>query len=502
MCLLNTRMKYSHYYHKTYNEYLNETGEAGNVRQVLHPIVYVDGLPLLRLDEVVFFETGEIGITMGLSENYAEVLVLSKSPISPNIQATRTGKLLSVPLRTELLGKTIDALGIPLDLSPITQEIEEYRSVHAKPLSIGLRKKINRPFFTGVSIVDLLIPLGHGQRELVIGDRKTGKSSFLLQCILSQVRQGTICIYAAIGQKSQDIQKIRAYLEQHGLLQNTILIATSPADAIGMIYLTPYTAMTIAEYFRDKGHDCLVILDDLTTHAKFYRELSLIARRFPGRSSYPGDMFFAHAQLLERAGNFGVGDGREYSITCLPVASTTEGNISGYIQTNLMSITDGHIFLDEKLFTMGRRPAVNHHLSVTRVGRQTQSLIRWGVNRELNTFLAWVDKTRAVAHFGAELNTGINSILEMAERIETFFNQHNDVVLPINVQILLFSLLWIGEWQGKDRATINVDLQKIATNYEKNLEYRQMVDTLIKESKDFNNLLGKVTPTKQAYLPT
>lgn len=493
-------MQYSQYYHKTYDQYLNELGEAGNVRQVLHPIVHVDGLPLLRLDEVVYFETGEVGITIGLSEDFAEVLVLSKNAIHPGTQATRTDRLMSIPLRTELLGKSLDPLGLPLGQVNMQTEIEEYRTVHTTPLHIGMRKAINRPFYTGVSIVDLMIPLGHGQRELVIGDRKTGKTTLLFQTLLSQAKLGTVCVYAAIGQKSQDIYYLQSFLEKHGITDNTIIVGSGSADATGMIYLTPYTAMTVAEYFRDKGKDCLVILDDLTMHAKTYREISLLAKRFPGRSSYPGDMFYVHSRLLERAGNFGGGE-EERSITCLAVAATAEGNLSGYIQTNLMSITDGHIYLDEKLFTEGRRPGVNHNLSVTRVGRQTQSLVRWGINRELNTFLAWVEKTKSVAHFGAELNTGITSILGMAEKIETFFNQHADVVLPINVQILLFSLIWLGEWQNEDRAALNTHISKITELYKTDQSYRETVDKFIDNIKDFNTLLVELGKDKQKYLP-
>lgn len=492
-------MQFPHYYNKTYDQYLNELGEAGNVREVIHPIVHVDGLPLLRLDEVVYFETGEVGITIGLSEGFAEVLVLAKTPIPPGTQATRTDRLISVPLRTDILGKFLDPLGVQLEKVTVQEEIEEFRAVHATPLHIGMRKAINRPFYTGVSIVDLMIPLGQGQRELVIGDRKTGKTTFLLQTLLTQAKLGTICIYAAIGQKSQDIQYLQDFLTKHNIAENTIVVCSGSADPTGMIFLTPYTAMTIAEYFRDKGRSSLIILDDLTTHAKVYREISLLGKRFPGRSSYPADMFYAHARLLERAGNFGSGE-EERSITCLPVAATTEANLSGYIQTSLMSITDGHIFLDEKLFTEGRRPGVNHNLSVTRTGRQTQSLVRWGINRELNTFLTWVEKTKSVAHFGAELNTGITSIMQMAEKIETFFNQHTDTVLPINVQILLFSLIWLGEWQEADRANLNMNIQKIANQYQEDQAYKLSVDTFIENAKDFNSLLVDLGKNKDRYL--
>ncbi|MCA9389951.1 F0F1 ATP synthase subunit alpha [candidate division WWE3 bacterium] len=474
---------------KSFESYLENANEVGFVEKVIHPITHIKGLPGVHPEELVVFETGELGQVFSVNEDSHEILLFKKQPAKIGTRVARTQKTLEIPLTNELLGKTISPLGIDVQTGQSIQG-QEYRDLRSIPPGISERAKITSPLITGVNIVDLLIPLGKGQRELVIGDRKTGKTNFLLQTMLTQSQAGTICIYAGIGKRLLEIKQVEEFLNQNNIRNNSIIVASSASESIGTIYLTPYTAMTIAEYFRDQGRDVLIILDDLTTHAKYYREISLLANRFPGRSSYPGDMFFEHARLLERAGNFKTEDGKEVSITCLPVAETIEGNISGYIQTNLMSITDGHIFFDNELFAQGRRPAVNYFLSVTRVGRQTQSTIRWGINRELNTFLGFLEKTQSFVHFGAELNEGITTLLSMGEKITSFFNQHMSVVIPINLQVLLFSLIWIGTWQTASKSEMSTDMQQITNKYLSDEEYRSKLHSIIDSAKDFNALLG------------
>ena len=236
-----------------------------------------------------------------------------------------------------------------------------------------------RPMFTGMTLVDLMIPLGRGQRELVLGDRKTGKTQFLLQAALAQASVGTVCVYACIGKKKAEILRVKEFFAKEGILDKTVIVASSSQDSTGEIFTCPYTAMAVAEFFRDRGQDTLVLLDDMTTHAKFYREMSLLLRKFPGRDSYPGDIFHIHSKLLERSGNFVIkkdGNEMDVAITCLPAAETIQGDLTGYIQTNLMSMTDGHIYFDNELFFKGRRPAINPFISVTRVGYQTQTSLR------------------------------------------------------------------------------------------------------------------------------
>jgi F-type H+/Na+-transporting ATPase subunit alpha len=478
---------------KEFNTLLEETEEIGFVQMISHPIVYISGLPTAKMNEVILFETGEIGWVLSLHDEQVEVLVLSSTPLKMGVRAVRTHSLLEIPVGDDFFGHSVNPLGRSIYKNVILNP-KEMRSVESPSPGISEREKVSVPFETGVAIVDLTVPLGKGQRELVIGDRKTGKSEFLLQCMVSQVRQGSICIYACIGKKRIDVKKVEHFIQEQGLSENCIVVASSSSDSLGMIYLTPYSAMSMAEYFRDQGRDVLLILDDLTTHAKFYREVSLIGKKFPGRSSYPGDIFYTHSRLLERAGNFKKNGGGEVSITCLPVAETVEGDISGYIQTNIMSMTDGHVYFDTEIFETGRKPAVNNFLSVTRVGRQTQTVLRWGVNREIMSFMTLLEKTQDFVHFGAEINEGIKSTLAMGERVMTFFNQPMGKIMELNVQIILFSLIWVGLLNNYDMSSLRVFMDKTAYQYHKDQEFKNRVDDLINSSSDFNVLLGKIAP--------
>lgn len=336
-------------------------------------------------------------------------------------------------------------------------------------------------------MVDLLVPLGKGQRQLVIGDRKTGKTSFLRQTILKQAKLGTICIYAAIGKKKTDIKKVESYFKNAGIADQTVIVAAGSEDPSGTIYLAPYAAMTLAEYFRDEGHDVLVVLDDLFTHAKFYREIMLIGRRFPGRNAYPADIFYTHARLLERAGNFILQNGMEHSITCLPVVESVEGDIAGFIQTNIMSMTDGHIFFDNDMFGQGRRPAINSFLSVSRVGRQTQTPLRLSLHRELVSFLTLHQRMENFSHFSTEAGAGVKRTIEVAERIFAFFTQSADEVKSIDLQLIIFGILWMEYWQ--DIALMQRDIEQINHVYTNSIEAQALVKEIVENAKTLNDML-------------
>ncbi len=489
---------YRNYSRNSFQSLLEETGETGFVEYVTPPFVYVSGIPYAKPREVVLLETGDVGEILALTPDHAEIIIFSKSDISVGTRVVRTGRVLEVPTSDDLLGTSISPLGVSLyEAQPIKPQ-NVFRPVETLPLDISRREKITKTFETGVSVTDLMVPLGKGQRELIIGDRKTGKTEFLQQCMLSQAKKGVICIYACIGKQKIDIKQVEDFVRASNIGKNCIIVATSNSDPLGLIHITPYAGMSIAEYFRDTGRDVLLILDDLTTHAKYYREISLISRRFPGRSSYPGDIFFTHSRLLERAGNFKTESGVN-SITCLPVAETIEGDISGFIQTNLMSITDGHIFFDKELFTQGRRPSINYFLSVTRVGRQTQNALRWGVNRELNSFLTLLEKTQSFVHFGAELNAGIKATLDMGEKILSFFDQPIKKVMDIELQIMIFCLIWVGAIKSESNEKTKFTVRKFIQVYDNNPMFVEKVHTLLNSSSDFNVLLGKVS-SKQGEL--
>ncbi len=483
---------------KNFQQYLTQSEEIGFVEACNQSIVYASGLPNATLQEILIFEGGELGTVLSLSRDQVEILLFSKYSVKAGMRVTRTGLKQEIPVGFELLGKTIDPFGHPLNTSKPIEEPKTSRPIDISPTGINTRARIEQSFETGITLVDMLIPLGKGQRELVIGDRKTGKTSFLYQTILKQASLGTICIYAGIGKKKTDIKKVEAFFHAAGIEDNTVIIATSSEDPAGVIYLTPYAAMTLAEYFRDEGHDVLVVMDDLFTHAKFYREIMLIGKRFPGRNAYPADIFYAHARLLERAGNFVLANGTEHAITCLPVVESVEGDIAGFIQTNLMSMTDGHIYFDVDMFTKGNRPAINPFISVSRVGRQTQSPLRLSLNRELISFLTLHRKLESFSHFSAEAGADIKRTLAVAERISTFFTQGANEVKSLDLQIVVFCLLWIDYWQ--DLLKMEKDIAVINQTYKNSIGAQSLVKELVGSVKSLNELLLQVRKQQDKIL--
>lgn len=486
---------------KKFNDYLNETGEIGYVKKVVNVIVYADGLPTAHPGEVVVFEGGQIGQITALKQDLVEILTFSKKTVRTGEKIARTGRLNTIQVGPELLGKIITPLGNLINDTLGSIKAQETRPIETLPSGIMTRRLIKKQLDTGVGIVDLMVPIGHGQRELVIGDRKTGKTNFLLQTIVSAVRQNNICIYAAIGKKKIDIKKVEEYLKLNGVLDKVIIVASTSQDPAGEIFLTPYTAMTIAEYFRDHNQDSVVILDDLLNHAKFYRELSLIANKFPGRNSYPGDIFYVHSRLMERAGNFFVNN-QETAITCIPVVESSQGDFSGYIQTNVMSMTDGHIYFDSNLFSEGRRPAINPFLSVTRVGKQTQSLSKRSINRELLSFMTLFEKLRNYSHFGAELTDSVKVTLNTGNKLLGIFEQDPNNIIPGNVQAILLTLVWGGKIQDTDPGKITEYRSKITNLYLNDPAYRKNVDDAINNTNTFNDLLLYIQNNIHEFLPS
>lgn len=470
-----------------FDSYLDKVGEIGEVEEIMHSIVYVTGLPLARPYEAIVFENGNVGQVISMTKDRVEVLILDNSNIRVGTKAARTDDMLQVPISAEMIGKMVDPLGRVLAGGNYTLEKVKYTAVDTQPHGIVGREKIKNPLETGVSIVDTIVPLSKGQRELVIGDRKTGKTEFLLQTMVNQSKLGTTCIYAIIGQQKENIKSRYEFLKEKGVLNNGLMIATSSSDASGLIFFTPFTAMTIAEFFRDLGRDVLIILDDMTTHARIYREISLLARRFPGRNAYPGDIFYLHSRIIERAGNF-----RKGSITALPVAETIMGDLSGYLQTNLMAMTDGHIFFDIDLYNSGKRPAVSPFLSVTRVGHTSQTPLQRDTSRQILSFLVTYERMKQFVHFGAEAGETIKSILEMGKKIDLFFDQSSDELIPINSNMVILALIWAGEWKETAIGNLDKEYEKITLNYSTNDTYKKKIDEIINTSKTFAELINSV----------
>lgn len=308
---------------KDFDTYFKETTEIGYIQSITSSIFYVNGLPNARLNEIVMTENGTIGIVRALLPELVEVMVFEGQTLVHNMKVVRTNEYFRVPTTDKFLGRILDPFGITQDhLGKIDSRSYKYKYIEAEAPHIASRVRITRPLVTGVMVVDILTPLGKGQRELILGDPTVGKSTVALQTIVTQAKLGTVCIYALVGKKKSDIKRVEEYLTRAKVLDKAIVMASSSSDPAPLIYLTPYSAMTIAEYFRDLGRDVLIVLDDLTTHAKFYRELSLLSRRPPGRQSYPGDIFHIQARLTERAGNIKLKNGKMASITLLPIAET------------------------------------------------------------------------------------------------------------------------------------------------------------------------------------
>jgi F-type H+-transporting ATPase subunit alpha len=486
---------------KQFHEYLDQYGEFGTVTEIHYFIVTVRGLPHIKIEELVVFESGILGEVFSFTRDETRILVFSTNKLKVGTRVVRTGRLVSIDASPALLGAVIDPLGRVISSSQTLTQAPENRPIIIPSAGIEERVKITDSCLTGIAVVDMMIPLGKGQKELIIGDRKTGKTGFVLNSIRTQVKQpNTVAVYAAIARKTSDIKKLNDYFAHEQITDKVVVVASSAHDVPSLIYLTPFTAMTIAEYFRDQGKDVIVILDDLSTHAKFFREISLISGRFPGRESYPGDIFYCHAQLMERSGNFRNKVKGNATITCLPIVETVEGDIAGYIQTNIMGMTDGHIFFDSNIFRKGRRPAINISLSVTRVGKQTQTSLQRDINKELTAFMSTYEKMQNFSHFGAELTAEVKDLLHLGDRIIQLFNQQSATLLPLPVQLVCFGLLWGKHIDNvPDERVDNIALD-LAAKYEKDEPTKTMIDSCIASHKTMKDLLDCITSNKNILL--
>lgn len=463
-----------------YKALLGTTEEYGEVTEVHHPLLTVVGLPKARLHEVVIFENGTRGEIFALERHVLKVLMFESQPVRVGTKLVRTGEPAVIGVGPELLGCIIDPMGRVIEHPPNYVPPKSTIEIRAEVKNISSRSLIKRQFVTGMTMVDLLVPLGDGQKELVIGDRKTGKTSFFFSCIKQNARR--ITIYALIGKNMAEIRYITALYKKNGLHKNVVFVVASSIDSSGMIFMTPYSAMAIAEFFRDRGLDVLVIMDSLSIHAKFYREISLLAGGFPGKESYPGDMFYTHASLLERAGNFIHSSGRDVSITCLPVVETIEGELSSYIPTNVMGMTDGHLFFDSNSYYKGRRPPIDLTLSVTRVGRQTQSALQREINQELMTFITHYERLQNISYFGTELSQKVKDQLKKGETLFRLFNQQYSVILPLDLQLLLFALVWLNIFTKYADITLEEVRDVFFTSYKEPMLTKILKEVVVSEN--------------------
>lgn len=427
---------------KNYEQVLDVT-ETGTVLTVGDGIARVHGLQNVMSGEIIEFASGAVGMAQNLEEDNVGVIILGEyRSISEGDEVKRTGRIMSVPVGDALIGRVVDALGNPIDgLGPI--ETNKFRPTEVKATGVMARKSVHEPLQTGIKAIDALVPIGRGQRELVIGDRQTGKTAIAVDTILNQKGQDVICIYVAIGQKESTVNSVVETLKKHDAMDYTIVVSAAASSPSPMLYVAPYSGVTMAEEFMYQGKHVLIIYDDLSKQAAAYRELSLLLRRPPGREAYPGDVFYLHSRLLERAAklNDELGAG---SITALPFIETQAGDLSAYVATNVISITDGQIFLKSDYFHSGIRPAIDAGLSVSRVGGSAQIKAMKKVAGTLRLDLASYRELESFAQFGSDLDEATRAKLARGERTVEVLKQGVHQPIPVEKQVCIIYALVNG----------------------------------------------------------
>jgi F-type H+-transporting ATPase subunit alpha len=417
--------------------------KVGKVIEVFDGIAKVSGLSDIKSSEMVTFPNGERGVALNLEEDSVGIIILDDfSKIQEGDEVKATGRILEIPVSDNIIGRVVNAMGVPIDGKGIIKADKTYPIEKVAP-GVITRLSVSEPVSTGVKVIDAIIPIGRGQRELIIGDRQTGKTALAIDTILNQKGQNLICIYVSIGQKDSKLRKLQTRLEEGGAMAYTVIVSAGASLPAPLLYIAPYTGVSIAEYFMDQGKDVLIIYDDLSKHAVSYREISLLLRRPPGREAFPGDVFYLHSRLLERAcrRNKEYGGG---SITALPIIETQAGDVTAYIPTNVISITDGQIFLETDLFYKGIRPAVNVGLSVSRVGSSAQIKAMKKVAGTLKLDLAQYRELEAFAQFGSDLDEATKKQLERGKRAVEVLKQPQYNPMKIEHQIIVLYALVKG----------------------------------------------------------
>jgi len=415
--------------------------ETGVVLSVSDGIVRAAGLEKCMANEVLLLPEGVKGIALNLEEEYVSIALLGgERSVREGSEVRRSGKLLHVPAGEALLGRVVDALGQPID-GKGTIKTEQYAAAETPAPSIMDRKRVQRPLETGIKTIDCMVPVGKGQRELIIGDRQTGKTTIAVDTIIHQRGKDVICIYAAIGQKQSTVAETVQQLKETGAMEYSIVVCASASEPPALQYIAPYSACAMAEYFMRSGRDVLIVYDDLSKHAVAYRALSLLIRRPPGREAYPGDIFYLHSRLLERAGQLSdaLGGG---SITALPIVETQSGDVSAYIPTNVISITDGQIFLESEMFRSGIKPAVNPGISVSRVGGSAQIPAMRRLGGKIRIMYSQYREIKSFAQFGADLDADTKRRIEQGMRmVEVLRQPKGDAVDSDKQVVLLYALV-------------------------------------------------------------
>ena len=468
-----------------------ETSETGVVILVGDGIAKVSGLEKCMAGELVEFPNGAFGMAQNLEEDTVSVVILGNdSGIKEGNTVKRTGKVVSVPVGKGMIGRVVNALGEPIDGKGAI-EAEAYRPIEMPAPGIIERKHVSRPLQTGIKAIDAMIPIGRGQRELIIGDRQTGKSTIATDTILNQKGKDVICIYVAIGQKRSTVAQVVENLTAGGAMDYTVVVSATASELAPMQYIAPYSGCTMGEHFMHQGKDVLVIYDDLSKHAVAYRAISLLIRRPPGREAYPGDVFYLHSRLLERAAQLSdaLGGG---SLTALPIIETQAGDVSAYIPTNVISITDGQIFLETELFNAGIMPAVNPGISVSRVGGDAQIKAMKKVAGSLKLLYSQYRELQSFAQFGSDLDADTKARLALGERIVAVLKQSNNAPVEVAHQVCILYAVTGGYLS-------DIEVDKIA---EFELRLREYMDNNHMDVLEAIRTTGKLTEDAEAGLKT
>lgn len=477
-----------------------EVAEVGTVINVGDGIARVHGLEQCMSGELLEFSNGVMGMALNLEENNVGIVILGPyKDIREGDQVKRTGRIMEVPVGEALLGRVVNPLGQPVDgKGPIATT--EFRPVESNAPGVIDRKSVHEPMQTGIKAIDSMVPIGRGQRELIIGDRQTGKTAIAIDTIINQKGNGVKCIYVAIGQKQSTVAQVVETLRRHDALDYTIVVTAAASEPAPLLFLAPYAGVSMGEYFMYKGEHVLVVYDDLSKQAAAYRELSLLLRRPPGREAYPGDVFYLHSRLLERAAKLSDENGGG-SLTALPFIETQASDVSAYIPTNVISITDGQIFLEADLFNSGQRPAINVGISVSRVGGSAQIKAMKKVAGTLRLDLAQYRELQAFSQFGSDLDKSTLARLNRGERLMEILKQGVNQPLPVEKQVVS---LYVATRGHLDEIPVQ-DIQRFENEFHAYLAsnqdsiYQSISDTkdLVKENEDA--LVEAVTKFKKSF---
>ena len=470
-----------------------EVSEVGTVIQVADGIARVHGLEKAMQGELLEFPNEVYGMVMNLEEDNVGAVLLGAGSINEGDTVKTTGRVVEVPAGDALLGRVVNALGQPIDgKGPI--QTDKYRKIERVASGVITRKSVDTPLQTGIKAIDSMIPIGRGQRELIIGDRQTGKTAIAIDTIINQKGQNVKCIYVAIGQKASTVASIVKTLDEYGAMAYTTVVASTASEMAPLQYIAPYSGCAIGEEWMENGEDVLVIYDDLSKHATAYRTLSLLLRRPPGREAYPGDVFYLHSRLLERAARMS----EEYgggSLTALPIIETQAGDVSAYIPTNVISITDGQIYLETEMFNSGFRPAVNAGLSVSRVGGAAQIKAMKKISAPIRTELAQYRELAAFAQFGSELDADTREKLAQGEWIKEVLKQGQYKPMPVEFQVLIIYVVTrkllldvpvdrIGEFEENFFEYIRTSYPEIPDSIAKTKELSEEMEGKLKKAID------------------